>query len=230
MFVGTPYDFIFLRHHTARAESNLLLLPFPISCHYHCSLFLCYYDFMFLCVYFMLFIPDNSSCCYRYLLTVSDVKQILSYLSKHRRHTLGWLLLVFSWWCHLLETFFALLAICAGNSPVPGEFPTQSPVTRSFDICFDRCLNIRFSKQLSPQWFETQSRHTLGWLLLVFALWRHQMETFSALLAICAGNWPVPGEFPTQRPVTRNFDVYFDLRPNARSEIYFREKCPLKWS
>ena len=47
-------------------------------------------------------------------------------------------------------------------------------------------------------------------------LWRHQMETFSALLVICAGNSPVPGEFPTQRPVTRSFDVYFDLRPNKR--------------
>ena len=42
------------------------------------------------------------------------------------------------------------------------------------------------------------------------------METFSALLAICAGNSPVPDEFPTQRPVTRSFDVYFDLRPNKR--------------
>ena len=42
--------------------------------------------------------------------------------------------------------------------------------------------------------------------------WRHQMETFSALLAICAGNSPVTGEFPTQRPVTRSFDVFFDLR------------------
>ena len=42
--------------------------------------------------------------------------------------------------------------------------------------------------------------------------WRHQMETFSALLAICAGNSPVPGEFPTQRPVTRSFDVFLDLR------------------
>ena len=38
------------------------------------------------------------------------------------------------------------------------------------------------------------------------------METFSALLAICAGNSPVPGEFPAQRPVTRSFDVFFDLR------------------
>ena len=41
--------------------------------------------------------------------------------------------------------------------------------------------------------------------------WRHQMETFSALLAFCVGNSPVTGEFPTQRPVTRSFDAFFDL-------------------
>ena len=46
--------------------------------------------------------------------------------------------------------------------------------------------------------------------------WRHQMETFSALLAISAGNSPVPGEFHAQRPVTRSFGVFFDLRPNKR--------------
>ena len=33
-----------------------------------------------------------------------------------------------------MEKFSALLAICAGNSPVPGEFPAQTPVTRSFDV------------------------------------------------------------------------------------------------
>ena len=42
------------------------------------------------------------------------------------------------------------------------------------------------------------------------------METFSALLAICAGNSPVPGEFPAHRPVTRSFDAFFDLRLNKR--------------
>ena len=36
------------------------------------------------------------------------------------------------------------------------------------------------------------------------ALWRHQMETFSALMALCAGN--------SQRPVTRSFDVFVYLR------------------
>ena len=35
--------------------------------------------------------------------------------------------------------------------------------------------------------------------------WRHQMETFSALLAFCAGNSSVTGEFLSQRPVTWSF-------------------------
>ena len=38
------------------------------------------------------------------------------------------------------------------------------------------------------------------------------MQTFSALLAFCAGSSPVTGEFPAQRPVTRSFNVFFDLR------------------
>ena len=42
------------------------------------------------------------------------------------------------------------------------------------------------------------------------------METFSALLALCAGNSLVTGEFPSQRPVMWSFDVFFDLHPNKR--------------
>ena len=38
------------------------------------------------------------------------------------------------------------------------------------------------------------------------------MEKFSAVLALCEGNSPVTGKFPTQRPVTRSFGVFFDLR------------------
>ena len=34
------------------------------------------------------------------------------------------------------------------------------------------------------------------------------METFSALLAICAGNSPVTGEIPAQKPVTGSFGVF----------------------
>ena len=45
--------------------------------------------------------------------------------------------------------------------------------------------------------------------------WRHQMETFSVLLALCAGI----GEFPSQSPMTRNFDVFFDLHQNKRGWV-----------
>ena len=68
-----------------------------------------------------------------------------------------------SWWRHQMATFSALLALCAGNSPVTGEFPSQRPVTRSFDIFFYLRLNKRLSKQSWRRWFETPSR----------LLWRH---------------------------------------------------------
>ena len=57
-----------------------------------------------------------------------------------------------------METFSALLAICAGNSPVPGDFPTQRPVTRSFDGFFYLRPNKRLNKQTWGWWFETPSR------------------------------------------------------------------------
>ena len=63
-----------------------------------------------------------------------------------------------------METFSALLAICAGNSPVSGEFPAQRPVKRSFDVFFDLRLNKRFNKQSLGWWFETPTR----------PLWRHR--------------------------------------------------------
>ena len=68
-----------------------------------------------------------------------------------------------AWWRHQMETFSALLAFCVGNSPVTGEFPSQRPVTRSFDVVFDLYLNKRLSKQSRRRWFEIPSR----------SLWRH---------------------------------------------------------
>ena len=64
---------------------------------------------------------------------------------------------IYSWWRHQMETFSALLAIFAGNSPVPGEFRAQRPVTRSFDVFFDLRPKKRLSKQWWGWWFETPS-------------------------------------------------------------------------
>ena len=68
-----------------------------------------------------------------------------------------------------METNSALLAFCAGNSPVTGEFPVQRPVTLSFDVFFDLSLNKRLNKQSWGWWFETLSR----------PLWRHRNESLS---------------------------------------------------
>ena len=51
---------------------------------------------------------------------------------------------------------------------------------------------------------------------LYIFLWRHQVETFSALLALCHGNPPVTDGFPSQGPMRRSVDVFFDLCLNKR--------------
>ena len=210
------------------------------------------------------------------------------------------------------ETFSALLALCAGNPPVSGEFRSQRPVTRSFDVSFDLRLIKRLSKHSRGWWFDTLSRplwrhcnesalcglsmfycglvsrsirksviiHIRGnrkiapmpdffycrWSVLqryrsnltisrlsmkqLKNLWKnishkyaknwwynhnktkHEEQEYilyghnaillsmitssngniAALLAICAGNSPVTGEFPAQMPLTWSFDGFFDLR------------------
>ena len=217
-----------------------------------------------------------------------------------------------------METFSALLTLWAGNSLVTGEFPSQWPVTRRFDVFFYLRLNKRMSKESKHMWFQMPSRslwhhcnveyaifndsvswsapsHNLNqWWFdyrrnvfenilkmssILFrsqcvnslwpgdAMWRHRLgstldrvmacrlvipshhlkqnlscgihlsaiskEVFMSLIRnMCSGTallhddviewkhfpryWPFSGEFPTQRPVTRSFDVFFDLRPNER--------------
>ena len=76
-----------------------------------------------------------------------------------------------------METFSALLAICEGKSPGPGEFPAQRQVTWSFDVFLDLRLNIRLSKQSWGWWFEMLSR----------PLWRHCDD--NTILIHAAEHW-----------------------------------------
>ena len=84
-------------------------------------------------------------------------------------------------WRHQMEIFSALLAICAGNSPVIGEFPAQRPVTRSFDVFSGLRLQGRLSKQWRGWWFETQSC-SLGRHCHVYTL----IDCLGQLLQCCA--------------------------------------------
>ena len=84
----------------------------------------------------------------------------------------------------------ALVQIMAWRRP--GDKPLSKPMMVSLltHICVTR-----------PQWVNDVSYVVSG----VFSWWRHQMETFTPLLALCVGN------SPSQRPVTWSFDVFFDL-------------------
>ena len=64
---------------------------------------------------------------------------------------------------------FRVIGLCVGNSPVTFEFPSQRPVTHSFDVFVDLRVNKRLSEQSRRRWFETPSP----------LLWRHYNETIT---------------------------------------------------
>ena len=104
-----------------------------------------------------------------------------------------------SWWRHQMETFSTLLAICVGNSPVPGELFTQRPVTRSFDVYCDLRPNKRLSKQSSGWWFETPSR----------PIWRHRYFFCNWISSDCK-----TFSFPVLQTVSNPFHVSKFRTPN----------------
>ena len=101
--------------------------------------------------------------------------------------------------CHILTLFFHF----------SHSFANASYISQHCSNMYVMIWNkvIRYYRPMSPTGIIVQ--HTITW-------WRHQMETLSASLALCVGNSPVIGEFPTQRPVTRSFGAFFDLRVNKR--------------
>ena len=110
------------------------------------------------------------------------------------------------WWRHQMETFSALLALCAGKSPLTGEFPAQRPVSRCFDVFFDLRLNKPLSKHSWGWWFETSSRsfwrhcntvvppvasRLIAWQLSVFNVYRDMVH--HCLLVSFSWSRAIPG-------------------------------------
>ena len=105
---------------------------------------------------------DNGVKCYQ-IVARNDNKSVAMHQSNYATLPRSFQVVVGSWWRHQMETSFALLALCAGDSLVIGEFPSQRPSTRNFNVFFGLCLNKRLSKQSWGLWFEARSR---SW-------WRH---------------------------------------------------------
>ena len=151
-------------------------------------------------------------------------------------------------------SIFRVTGPLCGEFSSLGEFPTQRPVTRSFDVFCDLRLNKRLSKQPWGWWFETPS----------WSLWRHcnvtklldfqvtlldrnepsyilsDIMTFSTLLAVCKGN--PPWDSPRKRPVVFMFPlllvraIYFtnswttrNLRHHGDHASIRNRRYSLKW-
>ena len=103
------------------------------------------------------------------------------------------------------------------------------------------CCQFQFwSPPVSLHWAKKEDRNITahdfnGMVRLVFSTnylpwWRHQMETFSALLVLCAGNSLVTGEFPSQMPVTRTWchpDAHAHTRAHTCVLAY---TCTSRWN
>ena len=116
------------------AVEGLKHVSYDFSSHSHKSVFLCFS----ICYYYVrCFAMDRRHL----VITVFPLVWDWIWIPRNGYHYL------LTWWPHQMETFSALLAKCAGNSPVTGEFPVQMPVARSFDVFFDLRLNKWLSKQ-----------------------------------------------------------------------------------
>ena len=109
------------------------------------------------------------------------------------------------------------------HSDVVGASPVGAAQTTS-SFSTKRLASMDWAK-ITARWDEKHS--SLGIWCILYQMFNintlyikkwlhHQMETFSAILAVSAGNSPVTGEFPAQRPVTQSFDIFFDLHLNKR--------------
>ena len=83
-------------------------------------------------------------------------------------------------------------------------------------ILYSQMINFISGRSQGNKSARMKSRITGHWTVSLTTRWRHQMETFSAWLTLCVGNSSATGELPSQRPVTRTFDIFFDLRLSKR--------------
>ena len=143
------------------------------------------------------------------------------------------------WWPHQMEALSALLALCAGNSSVTGEFPWQRPVTRNFDVFFYMCLNKRLSKQSWGWWLETSShsiwRHRnapTGKTVREIKKKRQRWNNFCSPYCVLLWHWSsAPTRWLTRSNIHTRFHIIFTLRVCMRQGMnafgsHFHRRVP----
>ena len=126
---------------------------------------------------------------------------------------------------HLHDAFYqsALFAFCAGNH---GDSPHKGQVMRDtvsfLVLCFESAMSVHISSYTSHEVDINRiaAQVTPNAAVSATITFGHMMMSsngniFSVTGPLC-GEFTGPGEFPTQRPVTRSFVVFFDLRLDKR--------------
>ena len=109
---------------------------------------------------------------------------------------------------------FRVTGPLCGEFTGPSEFPTQRPVTQSFDVFFDLHPNKRLSKQQRGWWFET-----LSW-----SLWRHRNVQYKISIQIvgcrlfCANTW-------TKSWLIFNYTEKNKIQFESKGNIFFQENA-----
>ena len=106
-----------------------------------------------------------------------------------------------------MKTLSALLAFCARNSPITGEFPIQRPVTQSCDVFFDRHLNKRLGKQSWGWWSETLS----------CLLWRHHNERCASIILTSHGRHTPQ--------ITASHSISDHWIPVTKGQLLWKQHC-----
>ena len=95
----------------------------------------------------------------------------------------------------------------------PVNFPHQWPVRRKMfpfdDVIMNRYIFLSLCISVMFPWIILKGNTA------IFMMTSSNGNIFRVTGHLC-GEFTGPGEFPTQRPVPRSFDVFFDLRLNKR--------------
>ena len=109
-----------------------------------------------------------------------------------------------------MGTLSTSLAFCEGKPPfTSGILSHKGPMGRSVDASFIVNHQKTVNKQSSCRWFYRQWRSHDVIVIYLWSWWRGNIFRV-------AGPLTITGEFPSQTPVTRSFDVSFDLRMNKQ--------------
>ena len=121
---------------------------------------------------------------------------------------------------HQRILYWQLCTVCRYFSFMGKDF--RSPCHIIVQKCYNQWFVTSGSNNSSSNSISRRNEHqwTPEKSLVKNAWWRHEMEAFSALLALCAGNSPATGDFPAQRAVTRSFNFFLDLNKRLSKQSW----------